>query len=352
MKKLKLLILGNERPSDTDLWIKACIEYKEYLDFRIVNLTSSNWLKEIEKESFDYLLTKPGCYTDSYKLLYDERLSILVKELNCKAFPTLNEVLIYENKRYFSFWLQANDIPHPRTNVFYDKIESLKFIKKSDYPLVAKLNIGASGHGVEILRDKIAAEKYIKEIFSKGKTSKAGPKLNKGKLISRVWQKVIHPAELIERLKIYSAIASGVQKDFVIFQEFIPHEFEWRVVRIGDSFFAHKKLIKKDKASGSLAKGYENPPVSLLNFVKNITDKFGFYSQAVDVFESKENEFLINEMQCIFGQSDPFQMLVDSKPGRYFYKDKKWIFEEGMFNKNQSYNLRLEYLLNKFNLND
>ena len=66
-------------------------------------------------------------------------------------------------------------------------------------------------------------------------------------------------------------MASGIQKEFVILQQFIKHDYEWRVVRIGNSFFAHKKLLHGDKASGSLLKGYENPPITLFDFVKKIT---------------------------------------------------------------------------------
>lgn len=47
-------------------------------------------------------------------------------------------------------------------------------------------------------------------------------------------------------------------------------------------------------------------------------DKFNFTSQAIDVFETGD-QLLINEMQCIFGQSDPYQMLIDGEPGRYTF---------------------------------
>jgi len=40
-------------------------------------------------------------------------------------------------------------------------------------------------------------------------------------------------------------------------------------------------------------------------------------------------------------------MMVDGKPGRYIKKGGKWIFEEGAFNQNESYNLRLEYVLDQ-----
>jgi len=50
-------------------------------------------------------------------------------------------------------------------------------------------------------------------------------------------------------------------------------------------------------------------------------------------------------MQCIFGQSDPYQMLVDGQPGRYRYINGQWIFEKGDFNSLESYALRLEHVI-------
>ena len=89
--------------------------------------------------------------------------------------------------------------------------------------------------------------------------------------------------------------------------------------------------------------------MKLLDFVKEITDRFEFYSQAVDIFETNEGHYLVNEMQCIFGQSDPYQMLVNGKPGRYVNIKGKWIFEEGIFNRKESYDLRLQYVLSQLN---
>ena len=62
------------------------------------------------------------------------------------------------------------------------------------------------------------------------------------------------------------------------------------------------------------------------------------------MFES-ERGYLVNEMQCIFGQSDSFQMLNDNKPGRFRNFDGRWVFEEGNYNSNESYNLRVEWIL-------
>lgn len=170
------------------------------------------------------------------------------------------------------------------------------------------------------------------------------PDLKKGNLIRRMKNFIKNKFYRTERFNTYKAIYDESQRGFVMLQEYIPHEYEWRVVRIGDSFFAHKKLKRGNKASGTLKKEYGTPPLDLIDFVKEITDKHQLYSQSVDIFES-ERGYLINEMQCIFGQSDPYQMLINDIPGRYIIIEGEWQFEEGDFTTNESYDLRLETAL-------
>jgi len=343
---MKAVILKNELPNSHVLWVKACEAYKESVEYRVVDLTRNDWLDKIKSSEFDVLLTKPGGLTAAFKQLYDERIYILDKLLAFRTYPTANEVFLYENKRFLSFWLAANSIPHPKTDIFYSKSETEHFLQQSKFPIVAKTNIGASGSGVKLLKTMEAAASYITDTFSgKGAEQRSGPNLQKGGILKRGFYYIFHPGQIKQKLEIYESRAKDVQKGFVIFQEFVPHDFEWRVVRIGDSFFAHKKLLKGEKASGSLLKSYENPPHDLLQFVKEITDKHKLYSMAVDLFECSQG-YLVNEMQCIFGQSDSYQMLVDGEMGRYICLENEWKFEKGDFNQNESYNLRIEYLLN------
>jgi len=341
-KEIKLAVLKNEDPFDHLKWIDACEDYPKNIDYEVFDLTVEAWLEEINAYSPDLLLLKPSGKTSLYRSLYQERLEILVTILKYKSLPSLEEVRIYENKRYFAYWAEANQLPHPKTHVYYHQSEALKAVTSMIFPLVGKMNIGASGKGVQVLHTKDQVKKYIKRAFSVGLVSSTGPKLRQGKLIQRAWQKFTHPKELINRLRTYRDIAMDSQKGFVILQEFIKHDYEWRAVRIGDSYFAHKKIVLNEKASGTLAKEYGAPPTKLLDFVRLLTDKFSFTSVAVDIFEPVQGQYLINEIQCIFGQSDPYQMLVDGNPGRYLFKNGQWVFEKGDFNSNASYDLRLK----------
>lgn len=349
MNKLKAIILRNELEDDHIQWIRACEKYIDKVDYRVVNLTADNWLEEIQRQPFNILFAKPGGLTAPFKQLYDERIYILDKVLGYSIFPSPYEIFIYENKRFLSYWLKANNIPHPQTHVFYDLREAVDFTLNIAFPLVAKTNIGSSGSGVIFLQSREEAVRYIRRTFSShGAPKRKGPNLTKGSWIKRGVHYIFNPADINKKLEIYKADSSDVQTGFVFFQEYVKHDFEWRVVRIGDSFFAHKKLINKKKASGSLKKDYCDPPHELLDFIKTITDKHQFYSQAIDIFETGKG-YLVNEMQCIFGQSDTFQMKVNERTGRYRYLNSQWHFEEGMFNGNECYDLRVDYCIGAFN---
>ncbi len=348
-QRIKAVILKNELADDHMLWIKACMKYSDQIECRVADITKNNWLESVFEKPFDILLAKPVGVNMLFKQLYDERIYILSQILNCKLYPAPDEIFIYENKRFLSYWLRANSIPHPKTDVFYFKNEAAVFLNKCRYPLMAKTSVGAAGSGVVLLNDHAAAIAYLQEVFSgRGAHQRTGPNLSRGGLFKRGFKYLSRPSKLLDQIRLYRLRGMNPQQGFVIFQEFIPHTYEWRAVRIGDSFFAHKKLTKNGKASGALLKGYDDPPLKLLDFVRQITDKHNFFSQAIDIFET-DSGFMVNEMQCIFGQSDPHQMFVGGKPGRYLFKNNKWIFEEGSFNTNESYDLRVLHVIRTFN---
>lgn len=78
---------------------------------------------------------------------------------------------------------------------------------------------------------------------------------------------------------------------------------------------------------------------------KDICDRGGFHSMAVDVFETTDGRYLVNELQSLFGSYDDSQMYIDGRPGRYRLVDGEFVFEAGYWNRFGSYLLRLEHLL-------
>jgi len=41
-------------------------------------------------------------------------------------------------------------------------------------------------------------------------------------------------------------------------------------------------------------------------------------------------------------------MIKDGKPGRIIKKENSWVFEEGTFNQNSSFDLRVKQLIDKY----
>ena len=218
--KLKAVILGNELDNDHGKWIMACENFKNELEYSVVNLSENDWLENINNQKADILLAKPGGLTSYMKQLYDEKIYILSSFLGYKIFPSPMEIFIYENKRFLSFWLKANKIPHPETDVFYNKNEAVKALDIYDFPLVAKVNIGASGSGVKILNQKKNALEYLNDTFSgEGAYKRSGPNFDKGGILKRGFHYLLHPGDISEKLHRYNLIKNDPQKEFVIFQE-------------------------------------------------------------------------------------------------------------------------------------
>lgn len=341
-------ILKNEEANSALKWEKAC--EKQNVPFKTIDLTQSDWFEQITSEPFDFFLIKPPGKIEGYKTLYDERLYIICKVLGFKTYPSFEECYIYENKKLLSYYLQAKNIPHPQTHVFYDRDEALAFLHKHSLPLVGKSSIGASGSGVAVLRDVQKAESYAKRAFSnKGLKRRFGPNRVTGTPKKWLKKALNSPSYFTSRMKEYLTIYGDGQRGYVILQEYVPHDFEWRAVRIGDSYFAHKKIKYGDKASGSKGIDYVDPPHSLLNFVKELCEQNSFTCMAVDLFETAQGGYLVNELQTIFGHVQDYILSVDNKPGRYRFLHNCWVFESGDFNSNESYDLRLQNALELFN---
>lgn len=347
MKK-KVAILKGEIPGLEDEWVISCEKRRDIFEYTIIDIAAHDWLEQSLSANFDVYLARPAGRRELHKKIYDERLYILNRILGKTIYPSLDELLIYENKRFLSYWLKANNVPHPETHVFYSMEKAIQFASNTKFPVVSKSNIGAGGSGVLIHRNKKSLLKYIETVFiGKGTTLSWSPNLRKKNILGRIVKRLLNPIETISyfRARKQSAEAEP-QKDFVLFQEFIQCDHEWRCVKIGDSYFGHKKLrTYGEKISGTSAVSWEIPDIRLLNFVKKVCDNGNFTSMAVDIFEDKDGKYFVNELQCFFGSKNPHQMISNGKPGRFINVDGNWIFENGSFNTNNSFDLRLDHVL-------
>ena len=220
--------------------------------------------------------------------MFDDRLTVMVRDLGKIVYPSLTEIQLHESKLRMHYWLAAHRVPHPQTWVFYDRDYALDFAASNDPAIVYKSDFGSTGSGVRILRSRSTLKRLICKCFKSGIVCRNGDRRD------RQW---------------------GV----VLLQEYLPNVCEWRVIRLGDSYFAHQKLRKGEFHSGSGRVGWYDPPSDLLSFALKITETGKFTSMGLDIFELPGGQYLVNELQSLFGSRAESQMYINGRPGRYLY---------------------------------
>jgi len=307
-------------------YVQAC--EKLNVDYEVIDIIGDDWMAQISNSDCDGFLCRTPSKFQERKNMFTDKLHIITEYFKKPIYPTFNELFIHENKMMMYYFARLSGLPHVETHVFYRKEEYLEFVEKHPFPFVFKTSIGATSKGVEIIRSRAKARKIGRKIFGL-----INSKLAKGYTPQTTGKIIPFPARGLN------------QKHFVLVQEFKQIKWEWRIVKIGDSYFGHRKLLKGEFASGSHIKGWGKPPEQLLDYARKISDNYGFYSVALDIFETVENEYFVNEIQSIFDQPVEHLMIVDDQPGRYLYKDGQYVFEAGNFNEFKSYLLRVKHFI-------
>jgi hypothetical protein len=294
-------------------YIAACREMK--LSYKVLSILDNEWISNFRDSRCDAFLVWPTNCSTVYKQLFDYRLRILESEMGMAIYRSWQECWLTEHKPRLRDWMNAHGIPHPPTWVFYDRRAAINFAKYSPLPIVVKTATGASASGIRVVRSRFELLHVVWNAFGKG----------------------LCPRGYAPRDR---------QRGFIFFQEFLPEVDEWRMVRIGDSFFGYRKEPGPTGLhSASSNWSWLDPTTELLDLVKKVTDTGGFTSMDVDIFITKEGRIFVNECQTVFGCSTPaIQMKVKDIEGRYLWTTDGWRFEPGSYCANHMCNLRLQYV--------
>lgn len=268
----------------SEIIVKA-LEYNN-INHNVLRVDNSEQvINDLLLGGYTHAILRAPCDIGERKTICDELAYSLEHFTKIKIFPKYNELLIYENKKYLSMVLSMNNIPHPKTVVYYDSSSAKKYIKKADLPIVIKMNIGASSSGVNVINKKKVALKYVNNSFG---------------IIHSYLAKGNAPIKKKFGLKFLEK--GRAERHYIIMQEYIEFKWEWRVIKNNDQYLAYKKLKGANGfASGSGVFGYELPPNDLLELTENICKKLDLNSVAIDFFETEDKGFLVNEIQCLFG---------------------------------------------------
>lgn len=292
-------------------YIKACKELG--ISYKVIDFFSKNWLEDLKSSNIDVLILRPSVQYVVWKDMFDNRLRLLKPNYAVPMFPSLESLWIWENKLRTLDFLKINHLPHPKSYIFYDDKELMDYSKSCSYPVVFKASSGSGASGVKILRNARQLRQIANKSFKKGIRSYRKHKLDK-------------------------------EHGFVILQDYLTEVREWRIIRIGDYYFGFEKLKEGEFHSGSKNFGYGMPPQECLSLVREITENHNFKFVSIDIFITIDNNYLINEIQPYFGQKGDRELLqIDGESGRLYFDDatNTWVFEKGMYCKNNLCNLRL-----------
>lgn len=293
--------------------VAACRELE--VRYKVIDIMANDWVNRVKDSNCNAFLVTPPTLLNIWHRVFEERLWTISHDLKFSLCPTFDELYLWESKRRMRDWLVAHNVPHPKTWVFLDREPAMEFCQTTEYPVVAKLDSGAASSGIFVLRDMQSCERYVRQAFTKG-------------VIAR------------------STDIRELERGCVLFQKFVNHDYEWRIVRIGDDFLCRRKVRAGDFASGSGNIDWANPLPGMLDFVRLVTDKGGFRHMSVDLFECNSQDskdgFLVNEIQAIVG----FRDVPDNEnTGRWRFDKNRWYFEPGCFHQHKCANLRVKKLL-------
>ncbi|MFC3285514.1 ATP-grasp domain-containing protein [Litchfieldella rifensis] len=298
-------------------YVRACQEMG--VPFKVIDIAHPNWLEYVIDSGCQLFLVWPDASLGPYARLFKDRCKLLEHDLGLAVFPSFVESWMYEDKIRTCDWLRAHHIPHPRTWVFFEVHQAKDFARQCALPIVFKTRFGAAATGVQIIRTRWALQRIVERAFGSGHVPSGHDKRD------REWGSLL-------------------------LQEYLPEIREWRMVRIGDSYFGHRKGRAGDFHSGSGQVDWEPPRRRQLEMLHHITEAAGFRSMDVDIFETADGTLLVNELQTVFGASVSIdQLRLDGTPGRMARDPEgEWHFDPGDFARNACANERLRYALEHF----
>lgn len=310
--------------------VKACEAMN--VDYEVVDILSADWVKNVQNSDCDGFFCLSCDLAQDMKSILDERYFFVSHVMHRPIYPDFTGLYIHENKRNMAAWLDTFGFPHAKTKVFTRKKEALDYLDQCKYPVVVKQNLGSGARKVRIVKSKCRAKRMARKCFPPFDIRWTPFHLG-----------LIH----MTRVKNLSVVdLHNIQKDYFLVQECIKNvKWEWRILKIGDSYFGHQKLLNGKYASGSGKVGWVKPPKELLLMVKDICEKGNFPCMDVDILEDGEGRYFINELQSFFGSYLDYQMMIDGVHGRYVWRDGDFHFEEGDFNVFGSNKLKIEHFI-------
>jgi len=282
-------------------WTKYCrfLENNSF-PYTFYDLHSRDWLEKARE--IDVFL---GILSNEFYHLQEMRRKYYILEnyLGRMCFPSLNHILIYEDKTLEAFISQVTGIPFAPTHIFYSEIEALQATKTMCFPIVSKIDPGSGSIGVEWVQDRRQADRIIEQAFSR-----------KGRATHTLYFR---------------------QKNYVYFQEYIPNDgYDIRVILVGNwAFGYYRKVPKGDfRASGMNMVEKRALPEEAIRIAWKANQFLKSSLLVMDMVHGLDGRYYVIEFSPICQMELPEQLHVDGVPGAYIIEEDGTIrFQAGKY---------------------
>lgn len=270
-------------------------KYRRFLEdndipWRLYDIHRSSWLEEARE--LDLVVWRPMSFP--YELEECRRkYYVLERELGLLCYPCLAEAMLYEDKILQYELLSARGVPMIETFISHSLDEALEYVARCPYPQVSKLVSGSGSMGVELLRDRRAAERAVRRAFSFGGRPTYWPYLS--------------------------------QKDYVYLQRLEPNRgWDVRVMVSGDHVFGFFRDVPPGefRASGMDTVRWTGLPEEAVRLGREVARAAGDYPiMAVDMLMGPDGGLSVIELSSFPRMRTPRQLRVDGVAGAYVFAD-------------------------------
>lgn len=273
---------------------------KNDIPYRLIDIKKSTFIEE--SKDLDIVIWRtPSMYSDQWEAT--DKIEYLNNYMGKFTIPSKESLWFYEDKMR-EYWLfKKYNLPAIKTFISHSKEETLTYIDSLEYPIISKDKTSSSAEGVILVKNRKHALKICNLVFSSG-------------------------------MKLYEKYIK--QKNYVIFQEFVPnYGYDLRVIIVGNSYFGYYRKPRKNdfRASGSGITIKNDIPIEALILAKKVKNSLPkSYLLAVDLLrDTRDNNFYIIETSIFIGIESSEQLVVNGVAGRYVENNGEFVFEEGRF---------------------
>ena len=237
---------------DYPYWTK----YRRFLrandiPFEIYDIHRSTWLRDAQR--FDMVLWRPASYPHELEECR-RKFHILEQQFGMFCYPSVADIQLYEDKITQYELLVHHGLPVIETFVSNSEAETMDYLATCAYPLVWKLTAGSGSLGVELVRSRRTAERWVRRVF-----------------------------DFAGRRTYWPYVG---QKNYVYLQRFIPEaSYDLRVIVIGQMVFGYYRDVPKGefRASGMNLLRWDGPSHEVMRIARRVAEALDLPCVAVDL---------------------------------------------------------------------